>query len=379
MTDSPAYVRHVSLVDMRNYSELEIELGPGTHVLVGANGQGKTNLVEAIVYLSTLSSHRVASDAPLIRHGAERAIIRADVQRDDRSLVLEVEIAQGKANRARINRNPVSRAREILGIVRTVVFAPEDLGLVKGDPGDRRRFLDDLMVQRQPRMAGVRADFDRVLKQRNTLLKSAGAARRSSAADVDATLSAWDDQLARLGAEITITRRDLVASMRPLATHAYAELIPGGDALDLSYRSAVADVVESDLARIYEEILRLLGERRKDELDRGVTLVGPHRDEVEITLGPAPLKGYASHGESWSAALALRLASYDLLTAQSAAPVLILDDVFAELDSSRRSHLAERVVDAPQVLVTAAVSGDVPTALSGRWYDVQGGSVMARD
>lgn len=325
---------------MRNYSELEIELGPGTHVLVGANGQGKTNLVEAIVYLSTLSSHRVASDVPLIRHGADRAIIRADVQRDDRSLLLEVEIAQGKANRARINRNPVARTREILGIVRSVVFAPEDLALVKGDPSDRRRFLDDLMVQRQPRMAGVRADIDRVLKQRNTLLKSAGAARRSSATEVDATLSAWDDQLARLGAEITITRRDLVASLRPLATRVYGELIPGGDALDLAYRSAVADVVESDLSGIYEEIMRLLGERRKDELDRGITLVGPHRDEVDITLGPAPLKGYASHGESWSAALALRLASYDLLTAQSAAPVLILDDVFAELDSSRRSHLA---------------------------------------
>lgn len=364
---------------MRNYSELEVELGPGTHVLVGANGQGKTNLVESVVYLSTLSSHRVASDAPLIRHGAERAIIRADVQRDDRSLLLEIEITQGKANRARINRNPVPRTRELLGIVRTVVFAPEDLALVKGDPSDRRRFLDDLMVQRQPRMAGVRADFDRVLKQRNTLLKSAGAARRSSMSEVDATLTAWDDQLARLGAEITITRRDLVSALRPLASRAYAELVPGGDTIDLGYRSAVGELIESDLPGIYNEILRLLAERRKEEIDRGVTLVGPHRDEVEITLGPAPLKGYASHGESWSAALALRLASYDLLTAEAAAPVLILDDVFAELDSNRRGHLAERVAAAPQVLVTAAVGGDVPAALSGRWYDVIEGSVTPRD
>jgi len=364
---------------MRNYAGLEVELGPGTHVFVGANGQGKTNLVEAIVYLSTLSSHRVASDAPLIRHGAERAIIRADVVRDDRSLLVELELNGGRANRARINRNPVSRTREILGIVRTVVFAPEDLALVKGDPGDRRRFLDDLMVQRQPRMAGVRADFDRVLKQRNSLLKSAGSARRSSATEVDATLSVWDEQLANLGAEITVVRRDLVSSLRPLAGAAYAELVPGGDSIDLTYRSAVAEALDGDIDAIRVELLRLLAERRKDELDRGITLVGPHRDEVEISLGPAPLKGYASHGESWSAALALRLASYDLLTRESAAPILILDDVFAELDSNRRAHLAERVMGAPQVFVTAAVSGDVPPALQGRWYDVTAGAVTARE
>ena len=379
MTDSPAYVRHVALVDMRNYAELDVELGPGTHVLVGANGQGKTNLIEAVVYLSTLSSHRVASDVPLIRHGADRAIIRADVVRDDRSLLVEIELTPGKANRARINRNPVPRSREILGIVRTVVFAPEDLSLVKGDPGDRRRFLDDLMVQRQPRLAGVRADFDRVLKQRNALLKSAGAARRRSSAEVDATLSAWDDQLARFGAEITLMRRDLIDALRPRSSGAYSELIPGGENLDLRYRSAVGDMIDADMAGIYEELLRLLSERRQDEIDRGVTLVGPHRDELEISLGPAPLKGYASHGESWSAALALRLASYDLLTEEAAAPVLVLDDVFAELDTSRRAHLAERVASAPQVLVTAAVPADVPSGLTGRWYDVVSGTVTPRD
>jgi DNA replication and repair protein RecF len=374
--DPPVRVRHVSLVDVRNYAHLEVSLEPGINAFVGSNGQGKTNLVEAIAYLSTLGSHRVATDAPLVRHGAERAVIRADVVREDRSMVLEMEITAGRANRARINKAPVQRTRDILGILRTVVFAPEDLALVKGDPGERRRFLDDLLVQRQPRLAGTRADYDRVLKQRNALLKSAGAARRASLEEVERTLEVWDEQLARLGAELIEARRELTAALAPLASHAYGELVPGGATVEISYRSTADD---SEGADAEQALLAEMVRRRKEELDRGVTLVGPHRDDLDMVLGDAPVKGYASHGESWSAALSLRLAAYDLLTHESGAPVLVLDDVFAELDARRRAHLAERVADAPQVLITAAVSDDVPAAMTGTWFDVIEGTVTRRD
>ena len=374
--EPPALVRHVSLVDFRNYEHLEVEIDPGITSFVGANGQGKTNLIEAVVYLSTLSSHRVATDAPLIRHGAERALIRADVHRDDRSLQIEVEITAGRANRARINKSPVPRTREILGILRTVVFAPEDLALVKGDPSERRRFLDDLLVQRHPRLAGTRSDYDRVLKQRNALLKSAGAARRSNPDEVSRTLEVWDDQVAALGAELTVARCDLVERLRPRVGAAYAELIDSGDTIALAYATSVEGLPTADAGAAKEALLAALLERRREELDRGLTLVGPHRDDLLLTLGPMPVKGYASHGESWSAALALRLASYDLLTQESAAPVLVLDDVFAELDASRRAHLAERVSAAPQVLITAAVAEDVPAALIGTRYDVVNGEVQ---
>lgn len=374
-TDPPVLVRHLSLTDVRNYPQLEVALDPGINAFVGPNGQGKTNLVEAIAYLSTLGSHRVATDAPLVRHGAERAVIRADMVRDDRSLIIEVEITPGRANRARINKSPVQRTREILGILRTVVFAPEDLALVKGDPGERRRFLDDLLVQRQPRLAGTRTDYDRVLKQRNALLKSAGAARRTSMEEVERTLEVWDDQLARLGAEIIEARRELTAALAPRATDAYSELVPGGETVAITYRSVVDGVEAPDVA---SALLTEMSRRRKEELDRGLTLVGPHRDDLEMALGAAPVKGYASHGESWSAALSLRLAAYDLLTSESGSPVLILDDVFAELDATRRAHLAERVATAPQVLITAAVAEDVPTAMSGTWFDVTEGTVTRR-
>jgi DNA replication and repair protein RecF len=374
-TDPPVLVRHVSLADVRNYETLEVSLEPGINAFVGPNGQGKTNLVEAVAYLSTLGSHRVATDAPLVRRGAERAVIRADVTRDDRSLLLEIEVTPGRANRARINRAPVTKTREILGILRTVVFAPEDLALVKGDPGERRRFLDDLLVQRHPRLAGTRADYDRVLRQRNALLKSSGAARRTNLEEVVRTLEAWDEQLSRLGAEIITARRELTAALAPLASQAYQELVPASDTIGLRYRSVIDDVEAPDVtAALLSEIDR----RRKEELDRGITLVGPHRDDVDVTLGPAPLKGYASHGESWSAALAMRLAAYDLLTAESGAPVLVLDDVFAELDVRRRAHLAERVAEAPQVLITAAVADDVPAAMAGTWFDVVDGTVTRR-
>lgn len=373
--DPPVLVRHLSLADVRNYEHVDVTLEPGINAFVGANGQGKTNLVEAVAYLSTLGSHRVATDAPLVRHGAERAVIRADVTREDRSLLLEIEITPGKANRARINRAPATKTRELLGILRSVIFAPEDLALVKGDPSERRRFLDDLTVQRQPRLAATRADYDRVLRQRNALLKSSAAARRSNMDEVVRTLQVWDDQLARLGAEIIRARYELTGALAPLAAHAYQSLVPASDTIALAYRSVIDDAETSDIEKaLLEEMER----RRKDELDRGVTLVGPHRDDLDVTLGIAPVKGYASHGESWSAALALRLASYDLLTSETGAPVLILDDVFAELDSTRRAHLAERVRQAPQVLITAAVAQDVPAAMDGAWFDVVDGSVTRR-
>ncbi len=377
VSDYPAVlVRHVSLIDVRNYEHLDVTLDPGINAFVGANGQGKTNLVEAIAYLSTLGSHRVATDAPLVRHGAERAVIRADVVREERSLILEIEITSGRANRARINKAPTQRTRDLLGILRTVVFAPEDLSLVKGDPSERRRFLDDLLVQRQPRLAGTRADYDRVLKQRNALLKSSGAARRTSMDEVERTLEVWDEQIARLGAEIIEARRELTSALAPLVAQAYGGLVPGGDTVSIAYRSVIDG---TDATDAHHAVLAELTRRRKEELDRGVTLVGPHRDDLDMTLGETPVKGYASHGESWSAALALRLASYDLLTAESGAPVLVLDDVFAELDTRRRAHLAERVAHAPQVLITAAVADDVPAAMTGAWFDVVDGTVTRRD
>ncbi|MBF4163949.1 DNA replication/repair protein RecF [Nocardioides acrostichi] len=387
------HVSHLSLYDFRSYPVAEVALEPGATALVGRNGQGKTNLVEAIDYLSRLSSHRVASDAPLVRAGAERAVVRAAVVREGRTAVLEVEINPGRSNRAKVNRSALPRSRELIGLVRTVLFAPDDLTLVKGDPGDRRRFLDDLLVLRAPRIAGLRADYDRVLRQRNSLLKTAGAARRgsSSAEGALATLSVWDSHLASLGAELLVARLDLVDAMRPYVAAAYAAVARGAgrDAADLEYRPSVELPDQRDLPQVEKTLLAALEDRRRDELDRGVSLVGPHRDELLLTLatgsGPVdvgtrlPVKGYASHGESWSFALALRLASYDLLRDDGDDPILILDDVFAELDSTRRDQLASLVADAEQVLVTAAVPEDVPAALAGRRYTVAGGEVHAED
>ncbi len=379
------HVAHLSLADYRCYAALELPLDPGVTSFVGPNGQGKTNLVEAIGYVATLSSHRVASDAPLVRHGAERAVIRADVVRDDRHTLVELELNPGKANRARVNRSPVPRAREVLGLLRTVLFAPEDLALVKGDPSERRRFLDELLVARAPRFAGVRADYDRVLKQRNALLKSAGAARRASSAEGALhTLDVWDAHLAAAGAELLAARLDLVAALEPLVDAAYDAVSGGRGPTALAYASSLGAEALAEAGPRREALeaalLAATAERRPAELERGVSLVGPHRDDLVLSLGPGdaalPVKGYASHGESWSFALALRLASYDLLRADGGEPVLVLDDVFAELDTSRRERLATLVAPAGQVLVTAAVAQDVPGALAGVRVDVQGGQVQ---
>ncbi len=376
------HVAHLSLADFRSYARAEVPLDPGVTAFVGPNGQGKTNLVEAIGYLATLGSHRVASDAPLVRLGAERAVIRASVTHGDRTQLVELEINPGRANRARINRSPQSRPRDVLGIVRTVLFAPEDLALVKGDPGERRRFLDELITSRSPRMAGVRQDYDRVLKQRNTLLKSAALARRHGGRATDlSTLDIWDQHLARAGAELLAQRVETVGALQPLADKAYHRLAPGGGPLELEYHPSAGEPAGvTGREQWYEVLLAALADMRRQEIERGVTLVGPHRDDLVLKLGPMPAKGYASHGESWSYALALRLASYDLLRSEGhgGEPVLILDDVFAELDAERRDRLAELVAPGEQVLVTAAVDDDVPGVLTGARYAVAAGAVERR-
>ncbi len=369
------HVTHLSLADFRSYARVEVPLDPGVTAFVGPNGQGKTNLVEAVGYLATLGSHRVSSDAPLVRMGAERAIIRAAVRQGDRQQLVELELNPGKSNRARINRSSQVRPRDVLGIVRTVLFAPEDLALVKGDPGERRKFLDELVTARSPRMAAVRSDYDRVLKQRNTLLKSAAMARRHGGRSMDlSTLDVWDQHLAGVGAELLAQRLDLIAALQPLADKAYEQLAPGGGPLALEYKPS-AEGAGTGREELYEQLLAALAGVRKQEIERGVTLAGPHRDDLVLKLGDLPAKGYASHGESWSYALALRLASYDLLRTEGNEPVLVLDDVFAELDTRRRERLAEMVAPGEQVLVTAAVEDDVPEVLTGVRYAVAQGEV----
>ncbi|MDT0318167.1 DNA replication/repair protein RecF [Streptomyces millisiae] len=373
------HVTHLSLADFRSYARAEVELDRGVSTFVGPNGQGKTNLVEAVGYLATLGSHRVSSDAPLVRAGADRAVIRAAVVEGERRQLVELELNPGRANRARLNRSTQVRPRDVLGVVRTVLFAPEDLYLVKGDPGERRRFLDELVTARAPRLAGVRADYERVLKQRNSLLKSAAMARRHGGRGADlSTLDVWDQHLARAGAELLGQRLALVSALRPLADKAYEELAPGGGPVGLEYRGPAGEPAELAAAsreELYELLLGAIAGVRAQEIERGMTLVGPHRDDLLLRLGEFPAKGYASHGESWSLALALRLASFGLLKEEGPEPVLVLDDVFAELDARRRERLAELVAPGEQVLVTAAVEQDVPAVLAGARFAVSEGRV----
>ncbi len=387
------YVSALSLTDFRSWTQLDLELEPGPTALVGSNGQGKTNIAEALLYVASLGSHRVSVDAPLVRQGAERAIVRARVERDGRTTLVELELNPGRANRARVNRGAVPRAREVLGLLRTVLFAPEDLNLVRGDPSARRSFLDDLLVLRTPRLAGVRVDYERVLKQRNALLKTAFLARRgdggTASSNAARTLDVWDGHLASTGAELLSARLGLVDDLGPLADVAYREVSKGQGELSLAYKSSLGEAMpdSTPMSRatggnrevLSAALLSELARVRQNEVDRGVSLVGPHRDELVLTLGALPVKGYASHGECWSVALALRLASYELLKADGAGgdgePVLVLDDVFAELDTGRRERLASLVQGAGQVLVTAAVPGDVPEQLLGGRYDVHDGTV----
>lgn len=374
------YVRHLGLTDFRSWPRVDLELGPGQTVFVAPNGYGKTNLVEALWYSATLGSHRVASDAPLIRAGAERAVVSTVVVNDGRELAVDLEITTGRANKARLNRSPVRSPREVLGVLRAVLFAPEDLALVRGDPAERRRFLDEVATSRRPRIAGVRADYDKVLKQRTALLKTAGPARHRGDSSVLDTLEVWDGHLAAHGAQLISARVDLVNQLAPEVEKAYQLLAPASRPAAIRYRSSI-DAVEYEAgnatvdASVYEAaLLEECSRKRSAELERGVCLVGPHRDDLELRLGDQPAKGFASHGESWSMALGLRLAAYELLRTEGTDPVLLLDDVFAELDSARRQALARVAASAEQVLITAAVPEDLP----GDW-DVRRIEVTMRD
>ncbi|GAB2464440.1 DNA replication/repair protein RecF [Xylanimonas ulmi] len=422
------YVSHLSLLDFRSYASADVELEPGPNAFVGRNGQGKTNLVEAIGYVATLGSHRVASDAPLVRAGAERAVVRTRVVRGDRASTIELEITPGRANRARINRGQLGRARDVLGILRTVLFAPEDLALVKGDPDGRRRLLDQLVVQLLPRAAGLLSDYERVVRQRSALLKSLRGLRAAGRSADLATLEVWDARAAHLGGQILAMRLQLVQALRPQVRAAYAQVSDSDGEAELGYRASLdafaaddgapsslsaptgvsgAGLLPDDAAApvasaddLERALLEGMGAARGREVERGVSLIGPHRDDLVLTLGALPAKGYASHGESWSFALALRLASFHLLggdapllrgEGESASgapssfwipdhgvdgdPVLVLDDVFAELDVRRRERLAELVAPARQVLVTAAVPEDVPPGLMATRFEVTSGRV----
>jgi DNA replication and repair protein RecF len=349
------------LRDFRSWAHAELELTPGRTLFVGPNGYGKTNLVEALWYSSTLGSHRVATDAPLIRVGAPRAVVSTIVVNEGRECAVDLEIAAGRANKARLNRSPVRSPREVIGVLRAVLFAPEDLALVRGDPSDRRRYLDDLAAVRRPRVAAVRADYEKVLRQRTALLKSASGVRfRGDRSSLD-TLDVWDGHLAAHGAELMAARIDLVNQLAPEVQKSYQLLAPSSRPAAISYRaSADVEADVTDVEALRTALLAQMAQRRDAELERGVCLVGPHRDDLELRLGEQLAKGFASHGESWSMALALRLGSYELLRADGSDPVLLLDDVFAELDTARREALAAAAASAEQVLVTAAVLDDIP-------------------
>jgi DNA replication and repair protein RecF len=378
------YVRHLGLRDFRSWAHADLELTPGRLVFVGPNGYGKTNLVEALWYSSTLGSHRVAADAPLVRVGTSRAVVSTIVVNDGRECAVDLEISVGRANKARLNRSPIRSPREVIGVLRAVLFAPEDLALVRGDPADRRRYLDDLATVRRPRIALVRADYDKVLRQRTALLKTASNTRfRGDRGALD-TLDVWDGHLATNGAELMAARINLVDELAPELQKSYQLLAPESRPATIGYRASVdvGCVDRTDVESFRTALLAQMSHRREAELERGVCLVGPHRDDLELRLGEQPAKGFASHGEAWSMALALRLAAYELLRAEGSDPVLLLDDVFAELDTARREALAAAATSAEQVLVTAAVVDDVPRGWDAKrvticLHDSDGGRVSA--
>ncbi|NMM88667.1 DNA replication/repair protein RecF [Rhodococcus sp. SRB_17] len=378
------FVRRFSLRDFRSWDSLTLDLLPGTTVFLGSNGHGKTNILESLGYLSTLSSHRVSADAPMIRSGTASAFAGATVVNAGRELTIDVELIEGKSNRARINQSPTRRPREVLGILQSVMFAPEDLSLVRGDPSDRRRYLDELLTSRIPRMAAVRADYDKVLRQRSALLKTAGAAlRRGSGENVLSTLEVWDGHLAAHGAQLLAGRLELVHDLAPHLAESYRSIAPESRPASIRYRSSLGTSLDpeftdptrvpgiDDVAYLEERFHHELSVMRTKEIDRGVCLVGPHRDDLELVLGDTPAKGFASHGESWSYALSLRLAGFSLLRTDGSDPVLLLDDVFAELDRRRRQALAAVAATAEQVLITAAVPEDVPEELEAAKFGVE--------
>lgn len=363
------YLRSLSLRDFRSWPELNLVLEPGITVFTGRNGYGKTNIVEAVGYLATLSSHRVPNDAPLVRAGADSARISATAVNDGRELTAHLLINPHRANQAQLNRTRLRSPRELLGTVRSVLFAPEDLDLVKGEPAQRRRYLDDLLAVRRPRMAGARVEYDRILRQRNALLKTAGASLRRGYSSAEgeaalATLDTWDAQLAHVGAIITAARMELVRELAPFVVEAYSTLAPSSRTAEISYRPTLDGDIPEDPAVIEAMLLTEMAARRNREIERGSSIVGPHRDDLTLTLGNEPAKGFASHGETWSFALSLRLASYLLLRGEGPDPILILDDVFAELDRHRREALVQIAARAEQVLITSAVGEELPEGLA---------------
>jgi DNA replication and repair protein RecF len=368
-------LERLEVVDFRNHDRASVELPAGVSALVGPNGVGKTNLLEAVGYLATLGSHRVGQDAALILAGSSSAVIRAAVQRAGRRLLVDVELRPGSGVRGRVNGAPVPRARDLLGVVRATVFAPEDLGLVRGDPEERRRFLDTLATQRLPRYHGSRQDYDRVLRQRNTLLRSAAGRLPASAL---ATLEVWDEKLASAGAEIWSERLRLVAALTPRVELAYQRLAGRDDAVEVAYVSSVAGTagLDPDPAKLAQALRERLVADRAREVERGITLSGPHRDDLALALRGLPARTHASHGEAWSLALALRLGSHRLLAEEGEEPVLLMDDVFAELDRQRRDRVAEAALAAEQTIVTAAVAEELSTVLDATVFHVEPGSIQ---
>jgi DNA replication and repair protein RecF len=380
-------VEQLSLVDFRNYEHAELSLAPGANLLVGRNGQGKTNLVEAITYLATLGSHRVSADAPLVRAGADAAIVRTRLAHGERRVVLEIQINKQGSNKARVGGAPV-RSSELPRYAQVVLFAPEDLQIVRGDPSARRRFADQLLVQRAPRMSAVLGDYDRVLRQRTALLKSARA--RGFRAEALPTLDVWDDKLVALGTEIIEARARLARELHPPLVAAYAAIAGADHSPEIEWATSIAGAdpeEDGDAASTLgagdtaQAFRTALASKRSAEIERGITLVGPHRDDLLLRIRSLPVKGYASHGESWSVALGLRLASAQLLRAESMLgdPIVILDDVFAELDADRRMRLGTLVADFQQVIVTAAVEADVPDGLRGRTVRIEAGRISGVD
>jgi DNA replication and repair protein RecF len=370
-------LERLEVVDFRNHDEAVVALPAGVSVLVGPNGVGKTNLLEAVGYLATLGSHRVGQDASLIRVGAASAVIRAAVQRAGRRLLVDVELRPGSGVRGRVNGAPVPRARDLLGVIRATLFAPEDLGLVRGDPEERRRFLDTLATQRLPRYHGSRQDYDRVLRQRNTLLRSAAGRLPAGAL---ATLEVWDEKLASAGGELWSERLRLVAALTPRVELAYQRLAGRDDAIEVTYVSSVAGTggMDPDPAKLARALRERLVADRSREVERGLTLSGPHRDDLALAVRELPARTHASHGEAWSLALALRLGSHRLLTEEGEEPVLLMDDVFAELDRQRRDRVAEAALAAEQSIITAAVAEELPPALNAAVFHVEPGSVQLR-
>jgi DNA replication and repair protein RecF len=357
-------ITNLNLNNYRSYTTLDLSLDPGVSIFVGKNGEGKTNIAEAVLYLTFLSSHRASGNTPLIKLGNQSAYIRAKVKYPEREILVELEINSDKANRAKVNQNQVRSQKEIFGIVQTIYFSPEDLDIVRGDPSERRRFIDQLLTLRSPRIAGVISDYERAVKQRNSLLKT-----RASA---DA-LNPWDKQVAELGGELITLRMLALDELKPMFNQVYKDISDTKPA-EIVYKSSIENPTLNQ-SENSEKIMERLVNNRGTELDRGLTLTGPHRDDLLLILGDHAVKGYASHGESWSIALSLKLATYNLLKLDGLSPILILDDVFSELDEERRERLAEIAKSADQTIITVAVENDLPKSITGTKYLVRAGAV----